>query len=272
VTAILKRQGLISAEASEAAQHWQRFEHPQPNALWQMDFKGHFALTQGRCHALTVIDDHSRFNLVLQACAGETFQDVQPALEHCFRRYGLPQRISCDNGPPWGTTRREDRLTRLGVWLIHLGVGLSHARPYHPQTNGKDERFHRTLDNAVLKRRTLIDQVDAQNAFDDYREVYNLIRPHDALGLAVPASRYRPSDREYPEALPPIEYDSDSTIRMVDSCGRISFKNQKFRISKALFGKPVAITPDPDNAANYRVYFCNYHVRSIDLRYPEPSD
>jgi len=269
ISAILKRRGLISAQASEAAQHWLRFEHPHPNALWQMDFKGHFAMTHGRCHALTVIDDHSRFNLVLQACASETYHDVQPALERCFRRYGLPQRISCDNGPPWGTTRREDRLTQLGAWLIHLGIGLSHARPYHPQTNGKDERFHRTLDNGLLKRRILVDYDDAQRAFDEYRDLYNLVRPHDALQLAVPASRYRCSDRQYPQSLPTIEYDSNLPVRIVDVSGRISFKNQRFRISKALYGKPVSLQPDPDNDAIHRVYFCHHHVRSIDLRYPE---
>jgi len=272
ISAILKRRGLISVQASEAAQPWQRFEHAQPNALWQMDFKGHFAMVHGRCHALTVIDDHSRYNLVLQACSGETIGEVQPALERCFRRYGLPQRISCDNGSPWGTAQRQDRLTRLGAWLIQLRIGLSHARPYHPQTNGKDERFHRTLDDGLLKRRILLDQGDAQNAFDQYRDTYNLIRPHDALGLDVPASRYRPSNREYPATLPPIEYASALKVRRVDVNGRISFQNRSFKISKALAGKPIALQPDPQNDAIQHVYFCHHQVRSIDLRYPEPSD
>ena len=271
ITAILKRHGRISPEASEAAQHWQRFEHAQPNALWQMDFKGHVALTQGRCHPLTVLDDHSRFNLVLHACRGETLQDVQGPLEQAFRRYGLPDRISCDNGPPWGTMHREDRLTRLGVWLIRLGIRLTHARPKHPQTNGKDERFHRTLKAGLLSRRTLSDQDEAQRAFDHYRAIYNEQRPHQALDLAVPASRYRVSPRPFPETLPPIEYDSSLVLRKVDSDGFISFQRRCIRISEALKGQTVALQPDPEQEGLHTVLFCHHPVRTVDLRNPEPT-
>jgi transposase InsO family protein len=272
ITAILRRHGRISPEASEAAQHWQRFEHPQPNALWQMDFKGHVALAQGRCHPLTVLDDHSRFNIVLHACDGETLHDVQKPLEQAFRRYGLPDRISCDNGPPWGTMHREDRLTRLGVWLIRLGIRITHARPKHPQTNGKDERFHRTLKSGLLSRRTLIDQDDAQRAFDRFRTIYNEQRPHHALGLDVPASRYRVSPRAYPEALPPIEYDPALPLRKVDCDGFVSFQRRWVRVSEALKGQTVALQPVPDQEGLHIIYFCQHPIRTVDLREPEPTD
>ena len=272
ITAILRRHGRISPEASEAAQHWQRFEHPQPNALWQMDFKGHFPLAQGRCHPLTVLDDHSRFNLVLHACEGETLQAVKGPLEQAFRRYGLPERMSCDNGPPWGTMHREDRLTRLGVWLIRLGIRLTHARPFHPQTNGKDERFHRTLNSGLLRQRALSDWDEAQRAFDRFRTVYNEQRPHDALGLAVPASRYQVSARAYPESLPPIEYDSALLQRKVDSDGFISVRRRWVRISEALCGQTVALQPHPDEDGVHTVYFCHQPVRTVDLRTVEPTD
>jgi transposase InsO family protein len=272
ITAILRRHGRISPEATEAAQHWQRFEHPQPNALWQMDFKGHIALSQGRCHPLTVLDDHSRFNVVLHACVGETLQDVQGPLEGAFRRYGLPDRISCDNGPPWGTMHREDRLTRLGVWLIRLGIRLTHARPKHPQTNGKDERFHRTLKAGLLSRRTLSDQDDAQRAFDRFRTIYNEVRPHQALDLAVPASRYRVSPRAYPEALAPIEYDPALLLRKVDCDGFISFHRRWVRVSEALKGQTVALQPSPDQEGLHTIYFCHHPVRTVDLRNPESTD
>ena len=272
ITAILQRHGRIRPEVSAAATPWQRFEHPQPNALWQMDFKGHFALGQGRCHALTVLDDHSRFNLVLRACQAETFAEVQPSLEACFRRYGLHERISCDNGSPWGTVQREDRLTRLGVWLIRLGVGLSHARTYHPQTNGKDERFHRTLQAGLLRQRVLRDQHEAQQSFDAFRDLYNFERPHQALGLAVPASRYRPSARTYPDKLPAIDYDQIHPVRKVDCTGRIDFRRQRFRISKALAGQPVALCADPDQDGCFTVLFCHHRVRQISLLHPDLAD
>lgn len=272
ITAILHRHGRISPAASEAAQPWQRFEHPEPNALWQMDFKGHFALTRGRCHPLTVLDDHSRFNLVLQACRGETFQDVQTPLIRGFQTYGMPAAISCDNGPPWGTMLRDDRLTKLGVWLILLGIRLIHARPRHPQTNGKDERFHRTLKNDLLLRRTFINLNDAQLAFDRFRDEYNLIRPHAALDMACPISRYLASDRRYPAKLPAVEYDSTLPVRKVDVTGKIDFLGHRYRVSKALYGYRVALRADSEHDGRYHILFCHQLVRYIDLHNPEQSD
>jgi len=272
ITTILQRHGRIVPAASQAATPWQRFEHEQPNALWQIDFKGHVPMVHGRCHPLTLLDDHSRFNVLLHACAGEGLKDVKGPLEQCFRRYGLPHRISCDNGSPWGTTQRADRLTRLGVWLIQLGVGLSHARPYHPQTNGKDERFHRTLKSGLLQRRVLRDLADAQDAFDAFRDIYNQQRPHQALDLAVPISRYRPSERAYPERLAPIDYGPGATVRKVDSSGRIVLQGRSYRVAKALQGLPVAVRPDPQNDHQRIVYFCHQPVRRIDLTINEPMD
>jgi len=164
VQAILARHGRIDPAESHKHQPWQRFEHETPNALWQMDFKGHFAVGAGRCHLLTVLDDHSRFNLCLQACANEQGTMVREHLTHTFRRYGLPQRMAVDNGSPWGDTF-DSPYTPLVAWLIRLGVNVSHSRPYHPQTLGKDERFHRTLKAEVL-RQTFSDLDTAQDHFD----------------------------------------------------------------------------------------------------------
>ena len=105
VTHILHRHGLISPDASQAATPWQRFEHNRPNSLWQIDFKGRFATLAGPCHALTLLDDHSRFNLLLQAQTKTDTAHVQPHLVEVFRRYGLPAQINADNGPPWGSPR-----------------------------------------------------------------------------------------------------------------------------------------------------------------------
>lgn len=269
ITAVLRRHGRIAPADAADAEHWQRFEHPQPHALWQMDFKGHFAMQRGRCHALTVLDDHSRFNLVLQACSGESFEVVQPVLTATFRRYGLPWRISCDNGSPWGSPGREDRLTRLGAWLIRLGIRVTHARVGHPQTNGKDERFHRTLKRELLRHRLLTDLDDAQQAFDRFRELYNTQRPHDALGLDVPLARFRHSERAFPETLPDIDYDPGLTIRKVDASGNIWLQNRRFRVSKALTGLPVALRFDPDDDHHAEVFYCHHSIRTLDLSGPD---
>ena len=226
ITAILRRHGLLDGPRAGQPAAWRRFEHEAPNQLWQMDFKGDFALVDSqrrRCYPLTVLDDHSRYNLCLRACANQQEQTVQDALSAAFRRYGLPLRITADNGSPWGNTRGES-LTALGAWMVRLGIRLSHSRPYHPQTQGKDERFHRTLKTELLARQSFASLDAAQAAFDRWRERYNLVRPHEALAQRPPVSRYQPSPRPFPEALPVIEYDSGDQVRKVQAKGEISFR------------------------------------------------
>ena len=264
ITSVLRRHGLISQTASEAPMAWQRFEHDRPNALWQIDFKGHFPTDTVRCHPLTVLDDHSRFNVVLEALGNEQRQGVQGALQGAFERYGLPERINADNGPPWGTGGT-GVVSALGVWLIRLGVRLSHSRPAHPQTNGKDERFHRTMVAEVLAHRRFRDLEDAQRQLHQWRHVYNFERPHQALGMHTPASRYAASTRSMPSKLAPIEYGPDDQVRRVQDGGWISFRGQDFRLCKALAGEPVALRPRADRDGAFDVYFCHHKVDSIGM-------
>src|SRR5262249_9640533 len=162
---------------------------------------------RGRCHPLTVLDDHSRFALGLEACANEQGVTVQERLTTIFRRYGLPRRMTMDNGSPWGNDSTHPH-TPLTVSLMRLGIGVGHSRPYHPQTQGKDERFHRTLKVEVLHGRTFRDLPHCQAAFDEWRTVYNVQRPHEALAMATPGSRYAISARPFPASLPAVEYDT----------------------------------------------------------------
>lgn len=265
ITTILARHGLLNPVAL-AQPPYRRFEHPYPNAFWQMDFKGHFALTQGRCHPLTVLDDHARFNVTLAACADERGTTVQTRLTHTFRLYGLPERIGVDNGAPWGQDFVHT-LTPLTVWLLHIGVQIAHSRPYHPQTLGKDERFHRSLKAEVIHGHTFGDLADCQQRFDRWRDVYNLERPHEALGMAVPASRYQPSPRAFPERLPPIEYAAHDNVRKVQAQGELFYKGHTYRIAKALRGYLVALRPTEEDSL-CAVYFCHHKVAQIDLRQP----
>lgn len=265
VNSILHRHGRICLQASEAAQPWQRFEHERPNALWQMDFKGHFAMHEGRCHPLTVLDDHSRYAIVLSALPDEQRTSVQRVLQQAFERFGLPERINTDNGSPWGDGA-QGGLTKLAAWLIRLGVRLSYSRPAHPQTNGKDERFHRTLKAEVLKAQSFADIEQAQHRFDAWRHVYNHERPHEALGMETPASRYSASVRSMPKELPEIEYLTSDHVRRVQQGGWISFRGREIRISKGLIGQPVALRPIDDQDGVFDVYFCHQKVDQIQMK------
>jgi transposase InsO family protein len=271
ITAILARHGRL--DPAEAARHapLTRFEHDRPNALWQMDFKGHFATAAGRCHPLTVLDDHSRYAVCLSACADETTETVRDRLMLTFRRHGLPERMNMDNGSPWGgrwsTGEDASRYTPLTVWLLRLGITISHSRPYHPQTNGKDERFHRTLKRDVLHARSYADIEACQRAFDGFREIYNAERPHEALGLCVPATRYRPSPRDYPEILVPVDYDPADQPRRVQQGGWISFRGRTLRVPKAFAGQTIALRPTQTDGL-WDLVFIAQTLAQIDLRQP----
>lgn len=263
ITSILRRNGRIHPEESVKHKAFIRFEHPCPNWLWQMDFKGHFPTNCGRCHPLTILDDHSRFNLLLRACADEKTDTVKQALISTFRCYGLPYRMTMDNGSPWGGDSPED-LTALTVWLIRIGVCVSHSRPYHPQTQGKDERFHRTLNEDAIRGFVFRDLEHCQSRFDDFRHIYNFERPHESLKMKPPCHRYQPSQRQYLETLPPIEYGTDDIVRMVQDKGKFSFKGRDFRVSAALRGQPIALRPTSCDGI-YSVRFCHHALTEISL-------
>jgi len=266
VHAILRRHDRLSSSPEQASGAYQRFEQERPNQLWQMDFKGHYRLgNQERCHPLTVLDDHSRYSLCLQACRNQQTGTVQAQLTATFRLYGMPERMLMDNGSPWGSDR-EHQHTPLTVWLLRLGIAVSHSRPYHPQTQGKDERFHRSLKVEVLAQRVFADFDRMQLRFDEWRYCYNHVRPHEALAMAVPASRYQPSPRSFPEQLPALEYGVTDQVRKVQTDGKISFRNREFRIGKAFRGYPVALRPTTQDGV-YEVYFATHRITQIDLRH-----
>lgn len=265
VAAILRRHGRVDPAAAPRHRPFERFEHPTPNALWQMDFKGHVPLAGGgRLHPLTVLDDHSRFAICLAACADERTATVRAHLEAAFRRYGLPARMLMDNGSPWGDAA-DSPWTPLTVWLLRLGVGVSHGRPRHPQTQGKDERFHRTLTAELLRGRPFADPTEAQRTFDAWRDDYNALRPHEALGLAVPVARYRPSPVPFPEPLPPIDYGPGAAVRRVDSRGEVHFRGRRLRVGKGFRGQPVALRPAAVGHL-LEVYYCQHRVKTVDPR------
>ncbi len=272
ITAILHRNGKISTEESDKHRSWKSFEYEEPNELWQIDFKGHFPLKNCRCHPLTILDDHSRFSVGLRAtadggtiaCTDEKRTTVHRELEDVFKTYGLPERILSDNGSPWGSSQGLGIYTRLAVWLIRLGIGVIHSRAHHPQTLGKDERFHRTLKAELLSGREFSDIDQSQISFDSWRECYNFERPHEALSMATPAERYKPSSKEMPKTLPKIEYGPDDHVRKVQANGEIYFRGREFKVGHAFRGEPVAVRPTTEDG-QYNVFYCGEMIKKIDL-------
>jgi transposase InsO family protein len=264
ISEILRRHGKLEERAREHPGPFQRFERKHPNELWQMDFKGHFATLQGRCHPLTVVDDHSRYALEIGACSNEQDTTVRQRLGRAFRRYGLPVAMLMDNGAPWGDAG-DQPYTVFTAWLIRLGVRVIHGRPLHPQTQGKCERFHRTLNAEVIQGTSFRDLAHCQSTFDRWRHVYNYERPHDALGLSTPSTRYRASPRPFPEQLPPIEYGPGDIVRRVGQTGHLSFMNRRIRVGKAFRHHPVALRPTRQDGV-LTVHFCTQQIGTIDLR------
>ncbi len=268
ITEILRRHGKLDERSHEHPGPYQRFERATPNELWQMDFKGHFPLAEGRCHPLTVLDDHSRYSLTISACGNEQETTVRAQLVPVFRRYGLPLAMLMDNGSPWGDAGDQPH-TIFTVWLMRLGVRVTHIRPLHPQTQGKDERFHRTLKAEVLSGKSFRDIPACQHAFDRWRHIYNHARPHEALAFATPGERYRASSRSFPETLPVIEYGAGDTVRKVDPQGYISFKGRRLHVGKAFRGHPIALRAT-DEDGMLGVHFCAHRIGTLDLRKATP--
>ena len=266
---ILRRHGKVHPSPGTPHEASRRFEKEAPNLLWQMDFKGWVALRSGgRCHPLTIVDDHSRYVPCLKACANQQRSTVQGHLETTFRRYGLPDAIFVDNGSPWGDSSGR-HWTRLRVWLIKLGVELLYSRPYHPQGRGKNERFHRTLNEEVFALQRFDDLTDVQRAFDAWCEIYNFERPHEALQQQTPADRYRPSQRSMPKRIPDPEYGSHEVVRSVPTTkDYINFKGQLWKVPEAFRGERVAIRPRGTDG-KYGVFFASHRIASIDLTNPK---
>lgn len=263
ITAILAREGLRRPDAP-APRPAIRFEADAPNHRLQMDFKGWIPSRTGRVVPFTVLDEYSRYVLMLEHTADGTFPAIQALLIDCFRRYGLPWQLLADNGPPWGSSRPKT-VTSMDVWLLRLGIRPLHGRPGHPQTQGKVERFHRTLERDVFQARTFDSPAEAQQAMDAFRHIYNHDRPHAALAYHPPATRYHLSPRPFPETLPAIVYDDEATVRIVSAKGAITYHKRQIYISEALGGLPVGLYPTRVDGV-IRIQFCARTIATIDLR------
>lgn len=262
---IFKRNGLITKAASQAATPHKRFVKQEPNEMWQADFKGHFAIKNGfRCHPLDIIDDCSRFNLCCEPLGSETFAEVKIHLERIFAEYGMPYSFLCDNGTPWGT-QQSTGFSRFEVWLMELGILTLHGRAFHPQTQGKEERFNGTLTREFLKYTTFEDKQDAVRKFAEYRDFYNNKRPHFALDLDTPSKHYSPSPRKYPDKISEWEYGSEYELRKVKETGYITIKGQGYFLSESFGNKVIAVRESSKSASLMNLYFRQFRIGQVDI-------
>ena len=240
---ILRRAKLVTArERRHPSAHplRSRSQPAEPNDLMTIDYKGHFLLGDHRyCYPLTIVDHVSRFILACDAFPSNEYPHTRRAFERVFREYGLPRAILSDNGSPFGSPGLA-RLSRLSLWWVRLGIAIERIVPGHPEQNGAHERMHRTLkaETARPPQRTMARQ---QSRFDEFRRVFNHERPHEALAQKRPATVYRPSPRQYPESLPPIEYGGHLEKRTIAHNGMMRWKDERIFTSKTLAGEVVGL-------------------------------
>ena len=258
---ILQRSGCI-AEEDQQRPALKRYEREQPNQLWQMDFKGQYRSDSGDCYPLSILDDHSRYAVGLYALTGTSWEPVRDCLIESFRRYGLPEQILMDHGTPWWGAHSGHGLSQLSVMLLKQDIRLAYSGIAHPQTQGKVERFHRTLSESLRHHGMPQQMQQWQPRLDQFRQIYNHVRPHEALALKVPRECYQPSPRTYRAKPQPWSYPSDWTVTEINNQGSLSYGGQRFFVSRALGNEVVAI----QRVANLLlVRFRRMYVREIDL-------
>ena len=269
----IQREGWTRPDCAPApALH--RFTHAAPNDLWQMDAKGAYPLAdRQRCHTLSILDDHSRFVVGLTPLLRLQTGAVRAALIRSFEGYGVPAAMLMDHGAPWWSTQGPAGLTRLVVFLLKQGIRVVFSAVRHPQTQGKVERFHRTLAERLRWVGVPTTLGGFRRTLRWFREEYNELRPHAALGLTPPAAHFTPSARLYRPTPRPWIYPDGLEIRRVQLHGHIRVAGETFFVSEALAGEDVACVPFTDRIlVTYRhMYVRELHPRrhhSVPLMQP----
>lgn len=261
---ILKQAGLVKPRKnrSRTPPYTEPFQECLgPNMVWSADYKGQFKTGNGQiCYPLTISDNYSRYLLDCKALSHPDYTESRPVFEAIFKKYGLPTAIRTDNGAPFASTGLGG-LSCLSVWFIKLGIKPERIKAGHPEENGRHERMHRSLKEATAKPPQR-DHREQQKAFDAFQPEFNNERPHEALGMQTPASRYKPSLRSYPKRLPKITYHGNYLVRQVRHNGEIKWKGEKVYVSQALAGEPVALKPIAEHQC--QICFSTYILGILD--------
>jgi len=232
-----------------------------PNRLWCADYKGEFQLaTQRYCYPLTITDFSSRYLLACEALSTTKERYAFAVFERAFEQFGLPDAIRTDNGAPFASAHALYGLSKLAVWWLRLGISLERIAPGHPEQNGRHERMHLTLKQEAT--RPAVDNLLQQQArFDAFVHRYNQERPHQALDMATPASRYQPSPRVY-RGLEPLDYPGHDWTAIITTCGRLCYQSRKINVSQAFAGQKVGVKQVDDHI--WLVTFMHYDLGYFD--------
>jgi transposase InsO family protein len=262
VADILRRHQRVKPTPTPEPTDVQRFERATPNELWQLDFKGWIEIGRQKVSPLSILDDHSRFLLALRPCTDLTMNTAWNVLWDTFGEYGLPEAVLCDNA--FGTFFPQlPGVSWFEARLLRLGIRPTHGRPYHPQTQGKVERFHGTLMREVYPRLDTTTLASFTAGLDRWRQtVYNSLRPHEALGDQAPITRWRPRPRPRPSALPEVIYPPGSVLRRVASNGQIRYRGGRVLAGHGLVGEDVRIE-EADGCVV--VFYTSKEIRRIPL-------
>jgi transposase InsO family protein len=235
------------------------------NRTWCADFKGDFKTgDRKRCYPLTITDAFSRMLLRCTALKSTKTVRVQPVFESAFREFGLPERIRTDNGTPFAS-RGAGGLSRLSIWWLKLGIRHERIEPGHPEQNGRHERMHRTLKQETLRPPSSSMRTQ-QSRFNAFQREFNYERPHEGIDDETPASRYSPSEREFPCKLSTIDYPSGYSVRKVAASGRIRWKSAMVTIGHALEGESIGIE---GGDGMHHVFFGDVRLGFLDDERPE---
>jgi len=264
---VLSRAGLVQERkgraASSSGKLQSRLVPTCPNHLWTVDFKGWwYTPGRARCEPLTVRDGFSRYVLCAYPPPNARSQTVQGIFEKLFTQYGLPQTIRSDNGRPFACTRAPLGLSRLSAWWVALGIDLDRNDPGHPEQNGAHERMHRDIASEV-EGKVRGELAEQAAALEVWRESYNQERPHEALGMKVPAAVYERSKRKYTGTPEQLEYGAALMERKVQQRGTIMVEQVHIGISTALAGWHVGLKRIDEG--RYDVHFGKLHLGEADV-------
>lgn len=261
VNNILHRYGCISPEESQKRQPYTSFEKERCNVMWQTDFKGEFRMKDNNyCYPLTILDDHSRYSLRI-APRLSTANVVIPVFTEVFQQYGMPDSILSDNGAQFAGFRKG--YTQFEKWLIDLDILPIHGRIKHPQTQGKIERFHRTMKHELLNHTEIADIEDALTKFRLWQDKYNNLRPHEALGMKTPGEVYEPSQRQYESKVKEFEYGGEHHVLKVNSWGYVRFNGWQVYLSETMANQYIEFRTSSDGETFVACYR-NFKIAEFD--------
>ena len=263
VHAVLDRHGLIERRKRRRhkAEGTALSDPTAPNSLWCADFKGEFMLGNRQyCYPLTVTDYRSRYLLACEGLQSTKSTFAFTVFERVFKEFGLPKAIRTDNGNPFASPNALFGLSKLAIWWLRLGINIERIKPGHPQQNGRHERMHLTLKKEATKPASF-NFLQQQCRFDDFIELYNHQRPHQALSMRCPAEVYTPSSRPYFAPQPPEYPFHDRTVR-VTRCGRICIGRRKINLSQVFAGQLVGIREVEDKI--WLVSFLDFDLGYFD--------